>query len=79
MERAEAALRALGFTELRVRHHGEVARIEVPPADLAEVVARREAVVAAVEAAGYRWAALDLAGLRSGGFNQLLAGRSTTP
>ena len=79
VERAEAALRALGFTELRVRHHDEVARIEVPPAALAEVVARREAVVAAVEAAGYRWVALDLAGLRSGGFNQLLAGRSATP
>ena len=79
VERAEAALRALGFTELRVRHHDEVARIEVPPAALAEVVARREAVVAAVEAAGYRWVALDLAGLRSGGFNQLLAGPSATP
>jgi uncharacterized protein len=72
VERAEAALRDLGFAELRVRHHGEVARIEVPELDLDAVVAKREAVVAAVTAAGYRWAALDLAGLRSGGFNQLL-------
>ena len=72
VERAEAALRALGFTELRVRHHGEVARIEVPELDLDAVVAKREAVVAAVTDAGYRWATLDLAGLRSGGFNQLL-------
>jgi len=72
VERAEAALRALGFESLRVRHHGEVARIEVPEADLATVLAKREAVVDAVVTAGYRWATLDLAGLRSGGFNQLL-------
>jgi uncharacterized protein len=72
VERAEAALRALGFVELRVRHHGDVARIEVPELDLDAVVAKREAVVEAVQSAGYRWAALDLAGLRSGGFNQLL-------
>ncbi len=72
VERAEAALRALGFTDLRVRHHGEVARIEVPELDLDAVVAKREAVVEAVTSAGYRWATLDLAGLRSGGFNQAL-------
>jgi PP-loop superfamily ATP-utilizing enzyme len=44
----------------------------VPELDLDAVVAKREAVIEAVVAAGYRWAALDLAGLRSGGFNQLL-------
>ena len=69
VERAEEGLRALGFTELRVRHHGDVARIEVPIADLDRVVQRREAVVDAVVTAGYRWATLDLAGFRSGGFN----------
>lgn len=72
VERAEQALRDLGFGALRVRHHGDIARIEVPEEYLAEVVARRAAVVEAVTAAGYRWATLDLAGLRSGGFNQLL-------
>ena len=71
VEAAERALHALGFAELRVRHHGDVARIEVPEADLDRVVAAREEVVAAVVAAGYRWAALDLAGLRSGGFNSV--------
>ena len=65
-----------GSPELRVRHHGEVARIEVPDAAIEQVVAQRDAVVAAVEAAGYRWVTLDLAGLRSGGFNQLLASTS---
>jgi len=73
VERAEEGLRALGFTELRVRHHGDVARIEVPVADLAAVVARRESVIDAVVAAGYRWATLDLAGFRSGGFNDALS------
>lgn len=72
VEAAEAGLQALGFAELRVRHHGEVARIEVPVEAFERVVARHHEVVAAVEAAGYRWATLDLAGLRSGGFNRLL-------
>ncbi|MGH9276454.1 MAG: ATP-dependent sacrificial sulfur transferase LarE [Acidimicrobiales bacterium] len=72
VERAEAGLHALGFTELRVRHHGEVARIEVPEVDLDAVLAKRADVLAAVQAAGYRWVTLDLNGLRSGGFNQML-------
>jgi len=72
VERAEAGLRALGFDELRVRHHGEIARIEVPELELDAVIAKRDAVLAAVRAAGYRWVTLDLAGLRSGGFNQML-------
>ncbi len=73
VERAEAALRALGFHELRVRHHGEVARIEVPQPELDALVAKRTDIVAAVQAAGYRWVTLDLDGLRSGGFNQMLS------
>ena len=72
VERAEAALRALGFAELRVRHHDDVARIEVPELDLDAVLAKRGDVVEAVRAAGYRWVTLDLDGLRSGGFNQVL-------
>ena len=55
-----------------MRHHGDIARIEVPVADLERVVAPREAVVAAVAAAGYRWVTLDLDGFRSGGFNDQL-------
>jgi uncharacterized protein len=72
VERAESALRRLGFDELRVRHHGDIARIEVPQHDLEMVVAKHADVVAVVQAAGYRWVTLDLAGLRSGGFNALL-------
>ena len=69
VEQAEAALRVMGFDELRVRHHDELARIEVPLDRVADVVAAREAVLDAVRGAGYRWVALDLAGLRSGNLN----------
>jgi uncharacterized protein len=72
VERAEAALRRLGFRELRVRHYDDTARLEVPLDDLAVVVARRDEVVAAVRAAGYRYVTVDLEGLRSGNLNQAL-------
>ena len=67
--RAEAALRSLGFRQLRVRHYGDVARLEVELADLAGVVERRQAVVDAVKAAGYARVTLDLEGFRSGNLN----------
>jgi uncharacterized protein len=69
VERAEAALRALGFRELRVRHAGDVARIEVPVVDLTQVAERHAEVVAAVRGAGYKRVTLDLEGLRSGNLN----------
>ena len=67
--RAEAALHRLGFRQVRVRHHDEVARVEVEIDDLPSALARREEVVAAVKAAGYRWVTLDLEGFRSGNLN----------
>jgi pyridinium-3,5-biscarboxylic acid mononucleotide sulfurtransferase len=72
VERAEAALRSLGFRELRVRHYGDTARLEVPLDRLADVVALREEAVAAVQAAGYKYVTLDLEGLRSGNLNAAL-------
>jgi uncharacterized protein len=72
---AEAALFAMGFDTLRVRHHGTLARVEVAPDRLAEVVARREQVVAAVEAAGYVYVTVDLVGFRSGSMNEVLGAR----
>jgi uncharacterized protein len=72
VEAAEAGLAGLGFAELRVRHYGELARIEVPLAALGAVVEQREAVVAAVHAAGYDYVTLDLEGLRSGNLNRAL-------
>ncbi len=70
---AEAQLRALGFAQLRVRHHGAVARIEVELDALGAVLAQREAVVDAVRAAGYTYVTVDLAGFRSGSMNEVLA------
>ncbi len=70
--RAESALRALGFRQLRVRHYDDTARIEVEPGDLVRVVEQRDAVVAAVRAAGYRYVTLDLEGFRSGNLNGAL-------
>ncbi len=70
VDAAEAGLRRLGLADLRVRHHGEVARVEVPVDDVAAVAADplRQAVVDAVRAAGFRYVALDLAGIQSGSF-----------
>ena len=70
---AESALRALGFAQLRVRHHGDLARIEVAEPDLAGMLAQRADVVAAVQEAGYAFVALDLEGFRSGSLNRVLA------
>ena len=71
--RAESGLRSLGFRQLRVRHYGDTARIEVPPADLPAMVARRDEVTAVVHQAGYRYVTLDLDGFRSGNLNDMLA------
>ena len=69
---AESALRALGFRQLRVRHYGDLARLELPVEELADVVARRDEVVTACHGAGYRYVTLDLEGFRSGNLNQAL-------
>jgi uncharacterized protein len=72
IERAERALHGLGFVELRVRHYGDVARVEVPLADLDRLLAMRAEVVTAVRGAGYRYVTVDLEGLRSGNLNAAL-------
>jgi pyridinium-3,5-biscarboxylic acid mononucleotide sulfurtransferase len=77
--RAESGLRRLGFRALRVRHHGDVARVELPLDELEEALARRAEVVAAVRAAGYRYVTLDLEGLRSGNLNDALLTNPRSP
>jgi uncharacterized protein len=73
---AESGLRSLGFRQLRVRHYGDTARIEVPAEDLAMVVARRDEVADTVHRAGYRYVTLDLDGFRSGNLNAALVAAS---
>ena len=60
----------MGFAESRVRHHGDVARIELPADDLVRAVSARmrERIHAAVTAAGFRFAAVDVLGIQSGAF-----------
>lgn len=69
VEQAERALRRLGFTDCRVRHHGEVARVELPVDEIARAAGPlREELLTAVRAAGFRMVAVDLAGIQSGAF-----------
>jgi uncharacterized protein len=74
IEAAEKALRMLGFAESRVRHHGEVARVELPAGELVRAVSApaREQIHAALIAAGFRFVAVDLAGIQSGAFTMSL-------
>ncbi len=70
IEMAEKALRTLGFAESRVRHHGEVARIELPAGDIERAASAptREQIHALVTAAGFRFVAVDVLGIQSGAF-----------
>lgn len=72
VEQAELALKKLGFKQLRVRHHDQIARLEVEVGDFEKVLEKREAIISAVEAAGYTYVALDLVGFRSGSMNEVL-------
>ena len=81
VEQAERALRALGFRELRVRHHGDVARIEVGSSELPRLLEQslRDKVVTSILATGYRYVSVDLEGFRSGNLNRVLANSSSLP
>lgn len=73
VEAAEAALRNLGFSQFRVRHHDQVARIEVPKEELSQAVESSSAITEAVQQAGFLYVTLDLAGFRSGSMNDALS------
>lgn len=74
VDRAEAAVRALGFSDCRVRHHGDVARLELTDHELARATDPdvRTALVEGVRTAGFRFVALDLVGIQSGAFTMPL-------
>lgn len=82
IEQAEAAVRALGVRQLRVRHHpigqdggSDLARIEVEPADLERLLAHRDELVFALKSLGYTYVTVDLAGFRSGSMNEVFKDR----
>jgi pyridinium-3,5-biscarboxylic acid mononucleotide sulfurtransferase len=72
VEQAEVIIHGLGIRQARVRHHGEIARLEVPPDDFEIVLSQREKIVQQLRTIGYTFVALDLVGYRMGSLNQLL-------
>lgn len=69
---AEKFLHGLGLRELRCRHHGDTARIEVAPSEFPTALMHASTIVAELKRQGFRWVTLDLAGFRSGGLNDVL-------
>jgi len=72
IDRAELVLRGIGFDDVRVRHHDDTARIEVPADRVSELAAVAHRIVPEFERLGYRYVTVDLAGLRSGNLNSAL-------
>jgi len=75
VDEAEAFLREQGFVEFRVRHHDQVARIEVPAGEIGKIIAEplRSKVVDTLKSLGFRFVAVDLQGFRSGSLNESLS------
>ena len=71
IEAAEQALKAIGFRQVRVRHHGDVARIEVEPAEIPHLVDERDRVVELLRATGYKFVSVDLEGYSTGSLNRV--------
>jgi len=74
VERGEESLRQLGFRELRVRHHGELARVEIARNELPRALSMEmlDAITAALKLAGFQYVTLDCTGFRSGSMNAIL-------
>jgi uncharacterized protein len=87
VDAAEAFVRELGFRQFRVRDHGRLARLELPPEEMARLweAGRHEAIVQRLRELGYAYVTLDLQGFRSGSANEVLqwigkrSARSSTP
>jgi uncharacterized protein len=74
VERGEAALRALGFQQFRVRLHDNLARVEIAPEEMPRAMSPQmaAAIAASLKAAGFAYVALDLEGYRQGSLNETL-------
>ena len=73
VEAAEDVLLQLGFTQFRVRHHGDVARLELMPEEFALAHTHHEQINTELVALGYSYVAMDMKGFRSGALNEGLA------
>ena len=81
VEQAEAALHALGFPQVRVRHHGDLARIEIAREDLPRALSlpTLQKITAAIKPLGFLYVTLDTEGYRSGSMNHVLPTSAITP
>jgi len=70
IEKAESELRKMGFSDIRLRDHGELAKIEVPSDEIPELIEKREEIIKAVKAVGYKYVTMDLQGFRSGAMDE---------
>ena len=80
IDQAEEYLRAKGFSQLRVRHHGQMARIEIDPKDFSMIMTKqiREEIVESLKKMGYLYVTLDLAGYRTGSMNEPILDKSSS-
>jgi len=79
VESGEQRLRDLGFRQVRLRHHGPLARVEIAPDELARALTPEmtRAIVECIKPLGFRWVSLDLEGYRTGSLNEVLEIRSS--
>lgn len=70
VEEGEKILRNLGFRQVRLRHHGKIARLEVAPQELIELLSLREKIIPDLKALGFTYISLDLEGYRQGSLNE---------
>ena len=73
VDQAEIFLAKLGFAQVRVRHHGNVARIEVTPEEITELVKHRDQIQLKLTSLGFAYVSLDLRGYRTGSMNEELS------
>lgn len=79
VDEGERRLRELGFLQVRLRHHGEVARVEIEPSEIAQGISpeRMLEISAAIKPLGFKWVCLDLEGYRLGSLNEGIASSPT--
>jgi len=72
VDTGESILRGLGIRQIRLRHHGDIARIEVPESDMEKLLKNRDQIVKKFKDIGYKYVTMDLQGYRTGSLNEVL-------
>ncbi len=72
IEEAENFIHNFGVSDSRVRHHGDIARIEVPENEINKIASNRAEIVKKLQKIGFKYIALDLQGYRSGSMNEVI-------